>query len=159
MIKNLQSIITYFQKSHVGTDALNKACKSMNIERGLEGIGKTRFATVCISALSLKCCFPALRQIVDAREVKFLPHKSQLTGLLMSSSPHSLEFESHITHYTNIVTPIAKAIACLKSSQTDLSDIGLYYFAIGATLKQIFDSDNNPFSSEESGQICAIFNS
>ncbi|KAG2097066.1 hypothetical protein BD769DRAFT_1644208 [Suillus cothurnatus] len=52
-----------------------------------------------------------------------------------------------------------KAIACLESSQTDLSDIGLYYFAIGATLKQIFDSDNNPFSSEESGQIRAIFNS
>ncbi|KAG2092403.1 hypothetical protein BD769DRAFT_1395456 [Suillus cothurnatus] len=63
---------------------------------------------------------------------------------------------------TLISFPLArvfKAIACLESSQTDLSDIGLYYFAIGATLKQIFDSDNNPFSSEESGQIRAIFNS
>lgn len=135
MIKYLRSIITYFRKSHAGTDALNKARKSMDIECGLEGIRKTRFATVCISALSLKCCFPALRQIVDACQVKFPPHKSQLTGLLMSNSPRSLEFEAHITCYTDIVAPIAKSIACLESSQTDLSDIGLYYFAIGATLK------------------------
>ncbi|KAG2039985.1 hypothetical protein BDR03DRAFT_834514, partial [Suillus americanus] len=121
--------------------------------------GKTCFATACISALSLKCCFPTLRQIVDACQVKFPPHKSQLTGLLMSNSPCSLEFDSHITRYTDIVALIAKSIACLGSSQTDLLDIGLYYFAIGAMLKRIFDSDNNPFLSEESGQIHAIFNS
>ncbi|KAG2076634.1 hypothetical protein BDR04DRAFT_1149081 [Suillus decipiens] len=57
------------------------------------------------------------------------------------------------------MAPIAKSIACLESSQTDLSDIGLYYFAIGATLKQIFDSDTNPFSPDEAGQIHVIFNS
>lgn len=109
MIKYLRSIITYFRKSHAGTNALNKARKSMDIECGLEGIRKTRFATICISALSLKCCFPALRQIVDACQVKFPPHKSQLTGLLMSNSPRSLEFEAHITCYTDIVAPIAKS--------------------------------------------------
>lgn len=135
MIKYLQSIITYFWKSHVATDALNRAHKSMNIERGLEGIGKTHFVTICILALSLKRCFPALCQIVDAHLIKFPPHKLQLTGLLMSNLPCSLEFESYITCYTNIVAPIAKLIAYLESSQTDLLDLDLYYFAIGATLK------------------------
>ncbi|KAG2337516.1 hypothetical protein BDR05DRAFT_842673, partial [Suillus weaverae] len=159
MIKNLRSIITYFRKSHAATDALNKARKSLDIGRGLEGIGKTRFATVCILAISLKCCFPALCQIVDSCRVKFPSHKSHVTGLLMSSSPRSLDFEFQITRYILITAPIAKSIACLESSQTDLSDIGLYCFAIGATLKQIFNSDNNPFSPEEAGQICAIFNS
>ncbi|KAG1889657.1 ribonuclease H-like domain-containing protein, partial [Suillus fuscotomentosus] len=159
MIKHLRSIITYFRKSHAATDALNKARKSMNINRGLEGIGKTRFATVCILALSLKRCFPTLRQIVDTHQVKFPSHKSGLTGLLMSSSSHSLDFESQITRFTLILAPIAKSIACLESSRTDLSDISLFYFAIGATLKQIFDNNNNPFSPEEAGQIRAIFNS
>jgi hypothetical protein len=159
MIKHLRSIITYFRKSHAATDALNKARKSLNISRGLEGIGKTRFATVCISALSLQRCLPALRQIVDAGRVKFPSHKSQITGLLKSDSPRSLEFELHIRRYTLVLAPIAKSIACLESSRTDLSDISLYYFAIGATLKQIFDGDNNPFSMEESGRIRAIFNS
>jgi len=58
-----------------------------------------------------------------------------------------------------IVAPIAKSIACLELLQADLSDIGLYYFAIGSTIKQTFDSNNNPFMIEESGQICGIFNS
>ena len=159
MIKHLRSIVTYFRKSHAATDALNKARKSLDIRRGLEGIGKTRFATVCISALSLQRCLPALRHIVDSGQVKFPSHKSHLSGLLRSGSPRSLEFELQISRYVLIVAPIAKSIACLESSQTDLSDIGLYYFAIGSTMKQTFDSDNNPFTIEESGQIRAIFNS
>ncbi|KAG1744577.1 uncharacterized protein EDB91DRAFT_1246697 [Suillus paluster] len=113
------------KNSHAATDALNKARKSLDIGRGLEGIGKTHFATV-----------------VDSGHVKFPSHKSHVTGLLLSSSPRSLDFESQVARYILIMAPIAKSIACLESSQTDLSDIGLYYFAI-----------------EEAGQIRAIFNS
>ncbi|KAG2142162.1 hypothetical protein BD769DRAFT_1772670 [Suillus cothurnatus] len=79
--------------------------------------------------------------------------------LKRSDEPYDNKAETLVVKPTGPLARAFKAIACLESSQTDLSDIGLYYFAIGATLKQIFDSDNNPFSSEESGQIRAIFNS
>ncbi|EGO03204.1 hypothetical protein SERLA73DRAFT_46236, partial [Serpula lacrymans var. lacrymans S7.3] len=158
VVKSLRSIITYFHKSNAANNSLKQARKALNIARGLEGIGKTRFATVCISALSLQHCLPAMRHIINSKQVKFPAKKSHLTGLLQSSSPRSLEFELQIHRYTLVVTPIAKAIACLESLRIDFSDIYLFYFTIGATLKQIFDDDNNPFLVEKSGQICAIFN-
>lgn len=45
-------------------EQLNLARQKLNIGRGLEAIGDTRFATIYWSAESIRCCLPAFRQIV-----------------------------------------------------------------------------------------------
>ena len=54
--------------------------------------------------------------------------------------------------------PFAKAIACLESSQSNPADVYLFWLAILASLKQIFDDDTSGFSVLEAGQIQAIAN-
>jgi hypothetical protein len=57
-----------------------------------------------------------------------------------------------------VLTPFAKAIACLKSSQSNPVDVYLFWLAILASLKRIFDNDTLGFSVSEAGQIWAIEN-
>ena len=74
MINDLRAVITFFHKSTRAADALEAARKRHRISRGLEGIGKTRFPTICTAAISLKQCFPALCELVDKHMVKFPPN-------------------------------------------------------------------------------------
>jgi hypothetical protein len=57
-----------------------------------------------------------------------------------------------------VLTPFAKAIACLESSQSNPADVYLFWLAILASLKRLFDDDTAGFSVSEAGQIRAIAN-
>ena len=57
-----------------------------------------------------------------------------------------------------VLTPFVKAITCLKSSQSNPADVYLFWLAIHASLKRIFDDDTSGFSVSEAGQIHAIAN-
>lgn len=69
VITSLRAALTYFSHSNSATTKLDEARKALNIPRGLQKIGNTRFATICISAIAMKHCLPALRQICTQRLV------------------------------------------------------------------------------------------
>jgi hypothetical protein len=71
MITQLRSLVTYFRKSTQASDALERVRLQKGISRGIEGIGKTRFATICAAAISVQRCLSALRELVDSGSVKF----------------------------------------------------------------------------------------
>ena|ERR1700689_3451522 len=66
VIKNMRVIVAFFGKSTISTTFLTEMRKAMKIRRGLEAIGKTRFATICISAIALDRCFPAITTLVGS---------------------------------------------------------------------------------------------
>ncbi|OAX34603.1 hypothetical protein K503DRAFT_430752 [Rhizopogon vinicolor AM-OR11-026] len=51
--------------------------------------------------------------------------------------------------------PLTIPVTYTSAAIVHESDIGLYFFAIGAILEQIFDSDTSQFTLEESDQIRA----
>lgn len=61
----MRTTITFFSQSTASKTLLTEARYILQIGRGLETIGKTRFATVCLSAMALETCFPAIVKLVE----------------------------------------------------------------------------------------------
>lgn len=58
-----------------------------------------------------------------------------------------------------ILTPFAKAIACLESSQSCPADVYIFWLAIMSELKRLFEDENTGISDSEAASIRAIANS
>lgn len=69
LLANLRKIIKYFRKSTIASTELTILRLQDGVSRGLESIGKTRFATVYWAAESVKRCLPQLRQLMDSGKV------------------------------------------------------------------------------------------
>ncbi|KII82917.1 hypothetical protein PLICRDRAFT_120092 [Plicaturopsis crispa FD-325 SS-3] len=154
VIRQLRATITFFRKSTHGTTHLTLERKKLEIPRGIESIGKTRFATICLSAISLERCLVPIRTLV---------HNSTITikknnHLFVKNSVTGLKFEMELTQLISILKPIAKSIACIESSMTTPADVYLFWLAILGSAKRLLDDPEAGFSSENAGQIRAILN-
>lgn len=63
VIANLRRTLTYFSHSDDAVNILLEVRLEMDIGRGLQSVGTTRFATITISAVSMRRCLPALREV------------------------------------------------------------------------------------------------
>ena len=72
--QNMHVTVAFFGKSTISTTFLTEMRKAMSIPRGLEAIGKTRFATICLSAIALDRCFPAIRKLVESGKISLVRH-------------------------------------------------------------------------------------
>ncbi|KIK77648.1 hypothetical protein PAXRUDRAFT_36763 [Paxillus rubicundulus Ve08.2h10] len=129
-----------------------------HLRLGLEGIGKTWFATICVAAISLQCCLPALYELLGAGIVKFGPKKVLLTGLFKSGSICGMNFEINLNWFIQVEGHIAKAIVCLESSQTNPADVYMYWIPICGCIKQVLNSNKNGFTMDNIRQIYEIIN-
>ncbi|KAF8547744.1 hypothetical protein OG21DRAFT_1479398 [Imleria badia] len=157
MINDLHVVITFFHKSTQATDALETSQKMLGISCGLEGIGKTHFATICTAAISLKQCFPALRELNDKHSLKFLPKKVMILNLF-KSGVIGLTFEMNINQFVQVEGPIAKSIVCLESTQSNPADVYKYWIAICGSIKQVLDDPANGFTTKDAGIIRRVVN-
>ncbi|KAG1898519.1 uncharacterized protein F5891DRAFT_955629 [Suillus fuscotomentosus] len=133
VIKHIRAIVSFFRKSTHGTYQLSKIHECLKISRGLEGIGKTRFATICASAISVQWCLPALRELVDnPQKFKFPPKKASMVDLLKKHSHAGTLFELDLNHLVKVQSPIAKSIVCLESSQSVFSLIYIFTYLLGS---------------------------
>ncbi|KIK94748.1 hypothetical protein PAXRUDRAFT_25790 [Paxillus rubicundulus Ve08.2h10] len=140
------------------TEALEAVWKRLGVFWGLEGIGKTRFATICVAAISLQCCLLALHELLDAGIVKFGPKKVSLTGLFKSGRIHGMNFEIDLNQFIQVEGSIEKAIVCLGSSQTNPADVYKYWIAICGCIKQVLNNNENGFTTDNIRQIYGIIN-
>ena len=62
-IKIIRGVITKFHTSHLGSAKLKTTCKELQTGPGLEAIGKTWFGTLILSAASVQCTIPAIKQV------------------------------------------------------------------------------------------------
>ncbi|KAI0054381.1 hypothetical protein BV25DRAFT_1806052 [Artomyces pyxidatus] len=63
MISLMRKLLKFMSQSSLAAEPFERARKAHGITRGLETIGKTRFATLTWAAESVKRCLPAFRQV------------------------------------------------------------------------------------------------
>ncbi|TFK80579.1 hypothetical protein K466DRAFT_503657, partial [Polyporus arcularius HHB13444] len=118
VIGQLRKIITYFRKSTLANTELSALRAEDGVARGLESIGKTRFATVYWSSESIRQCLPQLRRIVG-------------------SGKFAIKFEQALTCYTSILAPLARAIKALEATNTTASDVLVFWLALASHLDHL----------------------
>ncbi|OBZ75404.1 hypothetical protein A0H81_04594 [Grifola frondosa] len=69
IIAELRKCLTFFSHSDDATNKLAKVRGLLGIGRGLERIGKTRFATIVHAAVAMRRCLPALREACTNHEL------------------------------------------------------------------------------------------
>ncbi|EJD33382.1 hypothetical protein AURDEDRAFT_177535 [Auricularia subglabra TFB-10046 SS5] len=138
VIAQLRKLLSYFKKSSFATHHLRIARIEFGVHRGLERIGKTRFASIGRSAASVLRNIEPLKKIV--REDKLLTSNKQRSAgyAFLRNASHAGVFELELRQLVAIITPLAKALKCLESSQSTLADVYLFWLAAMATLADLF---------------------
>ncbi|KAG1743283.1 uncharacterized protein EDB91DRAFT_1081218 [Suillus paluster] len=103
-------------------DTLNN--QDLQIKRGLVSVGKTRFGTIYHSGESLHCCLKPIRQLCTEKIIN-IPEVNN--------------------YFIKVLAPIAKAITCLESTHSTVSDVYLFWFAVTVTIHQIITKDITEF--------------
>ncbi|KAH9856359.1 ribonuclease H-like domain-containing protein, partial [Lenzites betulinus] len=153
-ISSLRNIIKYFKKSNIASAELTVARAEEGAGlRGLQSIGKTRFATVYWSAESLCTSLPLIRRLVSS-------NKLALKALLEEGSMASMNFEIQLRRYISIVAPIARAIKSLESTDATAADVFVFWHGIAAMLRDLLGRPEaeTSISPVLAGKIRAIVN-
>ncbi|OJT07823.1 hypothetical protein TRAPUB_1283 [Trametes pubescens] len=138
-ISNLRKLVTYFRKSTKASADLTAAQVEEGLTRGLQSVGKTRFATVYWSAESLRGCLPVMRQLYSSGKLSISKKKAKFdTALLQENNMVSMKFEQELTRYTSILAPIARAIKSLEATDATAADVYLFWLGIASSLKALF---------------------
>ncbi|TBU55402.1 ribonuclease H-like domain-containing protein [Dichomitus squalens] len=137
MISNLRKIVKYFRKSPLAAALLTDARMEEGIARGLQSVGRTRFATFYWSAESLKSSLPVMRQLVSSGKIS-LKNATFDTALLQGGNMASMSFERDLFMYTTILTPIARSLKALESTDATAADVFVFWLGIVSTLDDLF---------------------
>lgn len=106
--------------------------------RGLEAIGKTRFATSYWAARSVQRNLQALE--LWAEEGKARGEKSSVIENLCTIGTERLR--PALRKFLQIAAPFAKAIQNLESNAVTASDVFLHWISIVSIIKKIIDTDD-----------------
>jgi hypothetical protein len=124
--------IKYFHKSHIGSAELDEKRDDLNISRGLVAIGKTRFATITLSFMSIQRCAPAIKAATASGKLDTFPHPAcfRLTNAKSSyPPPRTMFFEVKRDEIITTTISLAKAITCLEAIDTNPLDVMLFLHA------------------------------
>ncbi|PVF91233.1 hypothetical protein CPB86DRAFT_675702, partial [Serendipita vermifera] len=131
------SVLTFFSHSTQATTHLTRARGTLDISRGLEKIGKTRFGTVYHSSNSILRCTPAIEKVVKSglvtskEIVPWFSHNEEYKTQIM-------QYRLHLMQLVNVCAPLAKSLRCLEAPESTCSDVLLYWLASAAVLKDLF---------------------
>ncbi|KAJ7629632.1 hypothetical protein DFH06DRAFT_1338051 [Mycena polygramma] len=130
MIKDILKI-PYFRLT---IKILRTTIKTFNQSKhgpGLESIGKTRFATVTLAAISLKRNMRHIRTLCTNGQVEIKKYNSYF----VQGTPKSLDFEIKLSQVIAVTEGAAKAITCLESASCTPADVYLLWLAVTAHLR------------------------
>ncbi|KAJ6447553.1 hypothetical protein C8R47DRAFT_999767 [Mycena vitilis] len=113
-IKIVRATIKYFSQSKDSKKLLRDLRLREHLGRGLETIGKTRFATVTWSSISLRRNLNPIRSLVT-------------TGLI--------EIKIVLNQLISVTEGIAKAIQCLEAQSCNPADVYLLWLAVTAHIR------------------------
>jgi hypothetical protein len=160
--------------AHAGwaMEHLERARRRLNITRGLESIGETRFGTIYWSAASVHRCLPALREIVGDKTLgieigvrtSYLPclvliidATKDVAPLFEPGSLETTNFEMGLQRLMSVIGGFAKSIACLESSHTTIADVYIHWIGNLSLLDQLFKKQHG-LRPETVREICEIVN-
>ncbi|EJD47602.1 hypothetical protein AURDEDRAFT_123491 [Auricularia subglabra TFB-10046 SS5] len=129
---------------------LQTQAQSNGVTRGLESIGKTRFASVNRAGVSILRNLPSIRELLQER---------QTYGFLRGNSQYNI-YHATMSQLVGVLTPLAKAQKCLESVHVHPGHVLLFWLAALATLQDLFDGNSETLELPEQvlSQIVAIIN-
>ncbi|KAH9858440.1 ribonuclease H-like domain-containing protein [Lenzites betulinus] len=160
-ISNLRKIVQYFRRSTKASTELTSIRIEDGVTRGLQSVGKTRFATVYWSAKSLRACLPSIRQLISSGKLTLTRKTAKFDlALLQEGNMTSMKFEQALTQYTSILAPIARAIKSLEATDATAADVFVFWLGIASTLRDLFarPEEETGISSELAQKITGIVN-
>ncbi|KAJ7440039.1 hypothetical protein FB451DRAFT_1059072, partial [Mycena latifolia] len=122
----------------------------MDINKGLEKIGKTRFGTLYWASYALLRVLPAIHELVSTGD--------GVTLAWMKNLRTFSDFQIQLQQFCCILEPIAGAIKCLEGLQVTVGDVWKFYVAIPAVLDALFTEDSLGIPLDVQGQVCSLVN-
>ncbi|THU80268.1 hypothetical protein K435DRAFT_608940, partial [Dendrothele bispora CBS 962.96] len=156
IISIVRGTIKSFSQSHVGQAELQQARKDQETGAGLESIGKTRFVTVVLSAMSLQRSLPAIRQVVNNGNFQF--EHSEYFPVESERTMESFNFEFGLKQLIQVCSPIAKALTCLEANDTSLADVWIFWHAVAFDIERTIKVTKNKFPLDVQKSILSILN-
>lgn len=95
--------------------------------------------------------------LIDLTDTTAFQNK-EVHHLFVKNSHSGATFRMQLQRLIKVLTPFAKTIACLESSQSNPADVYLFWLAILSSLKHILEDKSSGFTTSEAGQIRAIAN-
>ncbi|KAF7295941.1 DUF659 family protein [Mycena chlorophos] len=157
VIENFKGAIKHFSQSLYASTHLRAVRVSRDINRGLETVGNTRFATLYWSGYSFERCLPAIVQLVESHVVDARKDSSPLH--FMHSLRDSTQFRIQLAQLNRVLEPIARSIKCLEGLDVTLADVFKFYVAITAVIQDLFRENSEGYPMELMESIRQIVNS
>ncbi|KAJ6595413.1 hypothetical protein B0H10DRAFT_1679533, partial [Mycena sp. CBHHK59/15] len=148
-IGKMRTTITYFSHSTYSATHLKALRVILDINKGLEKIGKTRFGTLYWSSHSLLRCLSAISELINTGIINLAWFK-QLRAYQ--------NFELELQQLNQILEPIARAIKCLEGLEVTVGDIWKFYVAITAVLHDLFEDNSLSIPLNVREEVSAIIN-
>ena len=179
-MKLLKAVLKYFSKSSYGTFKLREA-RTLGDDDGpvnsLQKIGKTRFGTYWLAAVAIDQCLLYIRQLVMAKTIKFkvsptsnysgfnLPlsyvKNTNVQGLFSNKFNRRYnDFNEDLLRYSTVVAPLIQSLWSLEAAHANAADVFVFWLASAATLKDLFDQDDNKTGIPRSlaNEVTEIYN-
>ncbi|TFK57954.1 hypothetical protein BDN72DRAFT_966451, partial [Pluteus cervinus] len=153
VIAVVRKTIAKFHKSHIGISELEAARKLLGIKRGLEKIGKTRFATIIHSAKSVQRNLPALKKVAEWNNFNFGDLAEYFETHL---SETTAQFEIRLTQLIAVGNTAAKALTILESNEASADDVYLLWHGLVAIIIEAMKKHKFPESVQD--EILRILN-
>ncbi|QRV96437.1 hypothetical protein RhiJN_24455 [Ceratobasidium sp. AG-Ba] len=155
-IRLLKILIKHFSHSTFATSRLKEACASLGISTELKSIGKTRFATVNISAVSVIVCMPGLYRMNNAGELETAPE--DVRRITKELTWPAMLFLFGLKKMVSILEPFARPLLCLESSNATIADNHLMWMAGLAMADDVLNAQDSSFEDDEKTRMLKIIN-
>ncbi|KAG9089236.1 hypothetical protein FRC06_001661 [Ceratobasidium sp. 370] len=135
LLIRLHRLLKHFKLSNQATGELNAARKSLVLEN-----------------------LPALYKIYSEGDMDTAanPLPEIVAEVMDDSQPAAIEFKLKITDLINILEPPARAILCLESTGSDISDVYFFWLSALASLNRLFCSKTTTLTTDDKSRIQAI---
>ncbi|KAI0060486.1 hypothetical protein BV25DRAFT_1785013, partial [Artomyces pyxidatus] len=155
-VRIVRKTITTFHTSHIGHAALEAARSRMIKGPGLEAIGKTRFATIILSALSVQRNLAAIKNVIESSPGSYPEIED-----FYQTAPGDLqtfEFERSLSQLCQVGTPAAKALACLEAVEATAADVYVFWHAVLRATEDVLQMKKLHFERDVADAIRGILN-
>ncbi|KAF8595434.1 hypothetical protein BDV93DRAFT_456824 [Ceratobasidium sp. AG-I] len=139
----MSDVLSFFSKSTIAATHFHSIRKRRGIKQSPETPGKTRFAGWHYTSKSLRCCLPAIEELVESNVIEI---KKVRTADTSETVTHTGEFKKRVIQLEKLTEPFAKAIKCLESGHSNPSDVFIFYMAVMATLRQLVNNNETELS-------------
>ncbi|KAJ7818920.1 ribonuclease H-like domain-containing protein [Mycena leptocephala] len=130
-IKVLRGTIKHFNHSKASKKLLKDLALRELTGRGLESIGKTRFATITWSSISLRRNLNPIRTLCTAGQIEI----KKYNDYFIRDKEKTLAFEMLLNQLISVTEGIARAIQCLEAQSCNPADVYLLWLAVTSHIR------------------------